>query len=247
MMDAVGVRQGLVRSREWLVDALSGNSASPTERRNRIDDRHLRLLLRFGMRPSSNFLDVGANRGKFLTGVERLAPLGHHVAYEPLPHFFADLVRRFPEVEIRQSALSDRDGEFEFVHVLDSGYQGYSGLADEGSSGRSGLDGVATETLTVKTERLDGRLDDGWLPDFVKIDVEGAEVAVVRGAVETFRRAEPVIAFEHAWQGDESRELYALVCDDIGLRLFDMDGNGPLERSQFFEALETRWNWVAHL
>ncbi len=66
----------------------------------------------------------------------------------------------------------------------------------------------------------------------------------------TFRLARPTIAFEHGWHGDEDRDrsepIYKLICEDLGLRLFDMDGNGPLALSEFFDGLSTRWNWVAH-
>ncbi len=246
--DAIGARDAIVKGRDRLVDLLTGESRNPaTVRRNQRDDRHLRLLLRFGMHPSSNFLDVGANRGLFLKGIERIAPLGHHVAYEPLPHLCAELVRRFPAVEVRQRALSDHEGELPFVQVLDKGYQGLSRFAQSGSDVSFPLDGLHTEIITVRTERLDDHLPEGWLPDFVKIDVEGSEMAVLRGAVQTFRKAKPVIAFEHAHHGEASGEIYELLCDEIGLRLFDLDGHGPLDRSQFLEELRSRWNWVAHL
>lgn len=41
-------------------------------------------------------------------------------------------------------------------------------------------------------------------------------------------------------------DIYTLLCHDIGLGLFDMDGNGPLDLVQFTDGLATRWNWVAH-
>ncbi len=245
---AIGARDGVVKARDRLVDLLTGDSRNPvTVRRNLRDDRHLRLLLRFGMHPSSNFLDVGANRGFFLKGIERVAPLGHHVAYEPLPHLCAELARRFPGVEVRQRALSDHEGDLPFVQVLDKGFQGLSRFAEGGSDGSFPLEGLHTQTITVRTERLDDHVPEGWLPDFVKIDVEGSEMAVLRGAMQTLRKAKPVIAFEHAYHGDVSGELYELLCDEIGLRLFDLDGHGPLDRSQFFEELGSRWNWVADL
>jgi FkbM family methyltransferase len=244
--DAIGVRGPLLRTRDRLVDLLTGNHESAGVRRNRRDDFHLELLLRFGLRPESNYLDVGANQGHFLRGVSSLAPLGHHVAYEPLPHLCAKLSQRYPEVEVRQAALSDRDGEFPFIHVLGAGNQGYSNLVEGGSNVPAYSAEMETETIMVRTERLDDHLPTDWLPNIIKIDVEGAEIRVLRGAIDTLRRAKPVIAFEHVWDPDGSEEMYSLICGDVGLRIFDMDGNGPLTRPQFFEELHARWNWVAH-
>jgi hypothetical protein len=112
---------------------------------------------------------------------------------------------------------------------------------------------MATERITVTTERLDDHVPDQWLPDFVKIDVEGAEALVIEGALSTLRKAKPVIAFEHGWGGGEEfgasdEDMFKLLCDDVGLRLFDMEGNGPLGMAQFRDELATgdRWNWIAH-
>ena len=211
----------------------------------RIDDNNLMLLLAFGLRRDANCLDVGSNHGLFLRQFRRIAPDGHHIAYEPLPNLAAKLAREYPEIDVRQRALSNEDGECTFFHVLDPANEGFSGL----SGGWVHRD-EPTETITVTTERLDDHLPDGWLPDFVKIDVEGAERLVFEGAIRTFRLANPTIAFEHGWHGDEDRDrsepIYKLICEDLGLRLFDMDGNGPLELSQFLHGLRTRWNWVAH-
>jgi FkbM family methyltransferase len=258
--DRVGARSTIRSGRDRLVelltgdlvDLLNGNPRSANLRQNRNDDRHLRLLLRFGMHPASNFLDVGANQGKFLRGLQQLAPGGHHIAYEPIPKLCAKLAERFPEVEIRQAVLSDQEGQVPFVHVLRAGFQGYSNLVEGGleEGWENNLspypDQLPTETIIVTTERLDNHLPDGWLPDFVKIDVEGSERLVFRGAMDTLRRAKPVVAFEHAWHREASEEIYGLICDDVGLRMFDMDGLGPLGRAQFIEESTSRFNWVAH-
>ncbi len=243
--DARGVRQHLARYRDQLVRRLEGDRSTAIDRRTRSDDTHLMLLLAFQLRRGDNCLDVGANRGLFLREFRRIAPEGRHIAYEPVPHLAAELARDYPEMDVRQRALSNVDGQSTFLHVVDPEMEAYSGLAEDWPQRD-----VATESITVTTERLDDHLPAGWLPDFVKIDVEGAERLVMEGALRTFREAKPTIAFEHGWHGDEDRDrsepIYRLIHDDLGLRLFDLDGNGPLGMSEFFDGLRTRWNWIAH-
>ena len=79
-----------------MIGLLTGSHANADVRRNSKDDFHLKLLLRFGLRPTSNYLDVGANQGHFLKGIQAVAPLGHHIAYEPLPHLCIKLSQQFP-------------------------------------------------------------------------------------------------------------------------------------------------------
>ena len=245
LADSLGARKALANSRDHLVDLLNGDHGGSIARRNQLDDRHLILLLSFGLRPTSNCLDVGAHRGLFLEHFPRLAPLGRHIAYEPLPELCAKLAQRFPEVDVRQRALSNHDGEVPFVHVL--GQEALSGLRE-----RNYRRPVTTETITVTVERLDDHLPDGWLPDFMKVDIEGAEPLAFEGAIRTLRQAKPVVAFEHGRGGSEDYgvsddALYKLLCNDVGLRLFDMDGHGPFDLPQFHDALAGgRWNWVAH-
>ncbi len=244
--DALGVRHGLARGRDHVVELLTQSRANSVFRRNHLDERHLKLLLSFVLRADSNCLDVGSYKGLFLNEFRRLAPGGHHIAYEPLPQLCGQLRQRFPEMDVRQRALSNEEGEASFVHVRDA--PAYSGLK-EGHYPRP----MSTETISVRTERLDDHLPDGWLPTFIKIDVEGAEALAIEGALDTLRRGRPIVAFEYGGGtgekfGTSDHDIYRLLCEDVGLRLFDMDGHGPFGPAQFEDELATgeRWNWVAH-
>ena len=139
-----------------------------------------------------------------------------------------NLRRQFPNVDVRQLRLSNEDGQGTFVHVLDPDLEGYSGL----TGGWVRRD-VATNSVMVTTERLDDHLPSGWLPDFVKIDVEGAERLVLEGAPAHLRTAKPTSLLNMvgmaAQDSERSESIYKLICQDVGLRLFDMDGKGPLE------------------
>ena len=244
LMDTLGIRSTVARGRDRLVDLLVGDRSTPLERRNNSDNRALSLLLSLSLGPDSNCLDIGANEGTFLRPIVRVAPSGHHIAYEPVPSFAALLRARFPDVEIRERALSNMEGERTMLHVLEQGHEGYSSL-----SGAFIPDGFRTELLTVHSERLDDHIPDGWLPDFIKIDVEGEELPLLEGARETLSKARPVVAIEHGLSGDGSKSeaVYNLLCKDVGLRLFNMDGEGPLTLDGFMNGLKTRFNWVAHV
>jgi FkbM family methyltransferase len=248
LADSLGVRQHVARYRDQLVRLLTGDHSTAIDQRNWTDEKHVGLLLAFGLRRTANCLDVGANQGLFLRAFRTVAPDGHHIAYEPLPNLFAVLERDYPEIDVRQRALSDTEGECTFAHVLDPQFEGYSGLQERPYPAE-----VRSESIMVHTERLDDHLPTGWLPDFVKIDVEGAEGLVIAGAIDTLRRARPIMAIEHGWGGSDQfgasdEDFHQVICKDIGLRLFDMDGDGPLDLAHFEDKLATgnHWNWIAH-
>jgi FkbM family methyltransferase len=216
----------------------------PSARRDRIDNEHLRLLLSFTLRPDSNCIDVGSHRGDVLREFVRLAPSGRHIAYEPVPDSYESLRREFPGVEIRNAAVSNEDGEADFVVV--KGLSSCSGLRQRDVPGSHDL-----EHVKVRTERLDSALPEGYVPDFIKVDVEGAEREVFEGAIETLRRHRPVVWFEHGAGGADQygttpADVHAVLVEGAGMRIFDADGQGPYSRAEF-EAVftEPMFNFVA--
>jgi FkbM family methyltransferase len=163
----------------------------------------------------------------------RLAPSGRHLAYEPLPEMAASLRLEFPAVDVRNAALGDTAGQMSFIHVTN--HPAYSGLRE-----RALPPDATTAEIKVRVERLDDVLPDGFKPEFLKVDVEGAELQVFRGALETLRRHRPTIWFEHGVgaadrYGTKPTDVYELLVDDVGLRIFDADGQGPYSHAQFDE------------
>ena len=68
----------------------------PIHKHDREDGQKLRLLLRFALTENSNCVEIGAYRGRGLAEMVRLAPHGQHIAYEPQPHLYRNLVDRSP-------------------------------------------------------------------------------------------------------------------------------------------------------
>jgi len=216
----------------------------PTVRRVLRDEHALRVVLATALREDGNAIDIGANLGEVLRYIGALAPRGRHIAYEPIPYLSERLRVKFPEVDLRSCALSDETGTADFVHVLDA-------PARSGLQARQDLDeGARVEHISVALKRLDDDLDESYVPALIKIDVEGAEVKAIRGAVATLERHRPHVVFEHGQggadlYGSSSGELYDLL-QGAGLRIFDLEGNGPYTRSQFEEQFgEPVWNWLA--
>jgi FkbM family methyltransferase len=224
--------------------AVKRRLAPPHVRRDRADQARLSRLLEEVLRPDSNALDVGAHEGAVLAEIVRLAPAGRHVAWEPLPDLCARTAGRFPDADLRCAALSDRAGEREFVHVTTlPGWSGFRARPYPGSQ--------TTETIRVRTERLDDALPSGYVPAFLKIDVEGAELEVLRGGIETITRHRPVVALEH---GAGSADHYGTAPGDVwelldaaGLRVSGLDGAGPFSLAEFEDqfARAERVNFVA--
>ncbi|HEX2681064.1 MAG TPA: FkbM family methyltransferase [Candidatus Dormibacteraeota bacterium] len=210
------------------------------------DEVNTRMLLAFTLSADSNCIDVGANEGGVLADIVRFAPFGRHIAYEPLPHLSATLSKKFPGVDVRNMALSNTDGTSSFVYVKNM--PSYSGLRHRMYPGKPDI-----ETIMVQTERLDARLPPDYVPTLIKIDVEGAEQLVIEGAAATIKRHRPTIVFEHGkgaseYYGGSPSAVFGLLCDLAGLRVFDLDGNGPYTLRQFEQTYERNdyWNFVAH-
>jgi FkbM family methyltransferase len=199
------------------------------------NDRRTMSILRSVCTASSNCLDVGAYRGHILRRMVEAAPLGRHIAFEPLPHLTTELRRDFPAVRVMQLALGDVNDTRPFRHVVYS--DGYSGFwrrpYDEYKE--------VVNMISVQVRRLDDVLPEGYTPSFIKVDVEGAELLVFRGGLETLCRAQPYIAFELSWQEEE---LWDVLVEGAGLCInrldFWLSGRRPLTRNEFLQEVHGR-------
>jgi FkbM family methyltransferase len=212
-------------------------------RRDRRDSRQLRLLLSLTLPEDASCIDIGANMGVVLRDIVRVAPRGRHIAYEPLPELAAELARDFPQVDVRNAAVSDHVGEATF----------HRHKARDTRSGLSALDypEEQLERFLVRLEDLDSSLPENYAPSLIKIDVEGAEEQVIRGAGRTLAQHRPTVIFEHNLSsrhfGTSSETLHELLTA-AGLRLFDIDGQGPYAPADLAKSVSkgTMFTFVAH-
>jgi FkbM family methyltransferase len=212
-------------------------------KRNARDDENLLRLLRLTLPRDAACVDVGANVGAILTVMVEAAPDGTHTAFEPVPWLAEDLRACFPQVTVYESAVSDVAGETSFAVVRDR--PSLSGLAATLPVGEAR---EAAEIVTVATVRLDDVLDAP--PHLLKIDVEGGELGALRGAQGVLEGVR-MVAFEFGHGlgpvDDERSEAVFAELDQVGLRIFDMDGQAlPWPEFQRVYRDGSRWNFLAH-
>ena len=208
----------------------------PRARQSMRYDQHTRQIMVKVLKSSSNCVDVGCHRGSVLISMIKTAPQGTHHAFEPIPGLASMLRQRFPTVDVHEIALSDTQGHASFQHVVSA--PGYSGLRRMGYVPQS----AEVTEIRVRVDTLDHVLPPDLPIALIKIDVEGAQLQVLKGARRTITKYRPYIVFEHGMSaekayGTRSEEVFDFLVMECGLRISLLDGwlNGrpPLERDAF--------------
>ncbi len=142
--------------------------------------------------PDKTFIDVGAHIGSVIAAVLHHAPSIGVIAFEAIPEKADNLKRRFPKAKIYTCALSESEGKASFF--IDTQRSGYSSLGKIENK-------KSTVEITVPLKKLDSIVSSNQV-DAVKIDVEGAELGVLRGSENLITANHPVIMFESAPTAD---------------------------------------------
>lgn len=150
------------------------------------------------LKPGHVALDVGANIGcHTLVMADAVGETGCVLAFEPNPRILQRLhanlqVNRFDRVEVFPLALGDESGEASIFAPAET--EPNQGLA---SMHRSNL-GSGCDSVTVRVRMLDDIVRERKLErvDLIKLDVEGHELQVLKGASKTLEQFKPVLVFE---------------------------------------------------
>jgi FkbM family methyltransferase len=160
------------------------------------DPNEFAFLDRF-LEPGMTFIDAGANEGIYsIFAARRVGPSGAVWAFEPSERELGRLRRNAAsngfDFNIFSVGLSDSEHDAELVVAENR----YAGLNTLGKIPYSGVNVARTERIQLV--RLDDVVSKNPLAriDVIKIDIEGGELNMLRGAVETLRRYRPVLLFE---------------------------------------------------
>lgn len=189
----------------------------PEMREIYLEDERIGMIMKNAITDGVNCIDVGCHLGSVLQEFVNLSPSGRHTAFEPLPYKAAWLRQKYPGVEVHQVALGDQDGQVNFF--FNPRMSGYSGLrAHHATEGES-------EKLVVECRKLDDLVPAGRPVGYLKIDVEGGEYFVLRGARRILAESRPLILFECTRSGLTSfglalDQMFSLLNDDLAYRIF---------------------------
>ena len=162
------ILQGKLRGKKWVVGSSNIECVLGSY------EYEVRVLFETAVSKSSVVYDIGAHVGFYtLLASELVGVEGKVIAFEPLPQNLL-ILRRHVEmnhctnVVVIESAVSDKSGISSFSEGCDS------------STGHLSQEG----NLKIKTICLDDIIMSGEIPppDFMKIDVEGAELLVLKGS-----------------------------------------------------------------
>ncbi len=165
--------------------------------------------LKFGQ----TFIDVGANQGEYsIWAARKVAPSGSVIAFEPMDTLYKQLNENmrlnpfhnqlFKSLKI---GLSDKPGEMNLYGKASSN-EGVNTMFPTAEHTEL-IQKIPLDTLDSQLEKLACKQ-----VDFIKIDVEGAELQVLKGATETLVKHKPLLLIE---VNEEASQAAGYTSDDI--------------------------------
>lgn len=206
-------------------------------------DRLTRKIIKKILLKNYNCIDIGCHKGEILDLIIQFAPDGNHYAFEPIPYLFKDLEIRYAgKAAILPYAISDNIGSTSFQLVKNA--PAYSGIKRR----RYDINDPEIQEINVEMNTLDNIIGDNIKIDFIKIDVEGGEFSVLKGAKKILHKSQPVILFECGkgasdYYGTLPEDLFYFVTNEIEMNIYTMDafldGNPCLSKEKFVDFFNT--------
>lgn len=200
-------------------------------------DRLTRVILKNLLRSDSNTIDVGCHKGEILEMMLQFAPEGKHFAFEPIPEMYVHLVKRFGDNTIvLPYALGDHNGITSF-HVVKNA-PAYSGIKKR----EYAVAHPEIEEIEVQVRKLDDLIPPHLKIDCLKIDVEGGEFHVLKGAATLLKRSCPHVIFEcglgaSEYYGTQPGSLFDFFEKETGLTVSTLSdfrkSKKPLQKAEF--------------
>jgi FkbM family methyltransferase len=174
------------------------------------------------------FFDEGANVGLYVWEVAKVCPTQKIMAFEPDHENFVllEITRKEADIhnfELCPDALSNQTDEVSFSQDPLTSVTGC--IKREEKPWIEQYLNCSTNHITVNTRTIDSEVDNNKVPSLIKIDVEGHEVEVLKGAINTLSNAKPVLIIE-SFPPKQDKIISQLQA--YGYNLRDADRNSPV-------------------
>ncbi len=202
------ILQGSLKGKKWVVGAGSHGYWLGSY------EIHKRIAFEREINPGMVIYDIGANVGFYsLLGANLAGSSGKVVAFEPF-HRNVEYIQRhielnkFHNIDVLEVAVSNKSGKgfFEAGGSIATGH-----LSEQGS--------IEVRTITLDEYILEGTAPK---PDVIKVDVEGAEHEVFKGAQELIQKWRPLIFLDT--HGREAHEGTVNLLSRYGYQFETLDG-----------------------
>jgi FkbM family methyltransferase len=171
-------------------------------RRHGPHETEFRGLPMLGLRSGARVLDLGANRGQSIDACRQVLGECEIVAVEPSARLAGRLIERYPDVKVVQAGVGSHPDR---VMLYTPSYRGfrYDGLASCNQMDASNWFAYSIwrykpSRITIEAEEVEIVTVDslGVEADFVKMDVQGMELATLAGMTEMLTRQRPILMIE---------------------------------------------------
>ena len=190
-------------------------------------------------------VDVGANEGEFSAAAARLVKLDGVHAFEPQPTChppLSQVLKNIPNSHLHPSAVGAEPGEIELLCTANSKLASVLKPNDEIANGYENGDFDVERRIKVPLVRLDDVIPSDGNIGLLKIDVQGYELPVLKGAARTLRRTFALLMevnyVAHYGGGAAFDDLHEAV-RQYGFRTYGVSApyfgpNGPLWADAMF-------------
>lgn len=221
--------------------------------KNQQYDRQTKAIFKKILKADSNCIDVGCHKGEIMHLMLKFSPKGQHFGFEPIPVMFEHLKKNFSNhnCKLYNLALSNEKGQTAFNYVVNE--PAYSGIKKRNYDNKN----VTIEEIKVTLDKLDNVIPDNLKIDLIKIDVEGAELGVLKGAEQLLKKYKPAIIFEHGkgasdFYGTSPEDIYEFLAENCGYKISllksYLNNSNSMSKASFKEQFDNSINYyfVAH-
>jgi FkbM family methyltransferase len=186
---SITVMGGILKGYHWRFNNRTNNEMILGTWEREMQDIFSRYL-----KPGNTVYDLGAHQGFLsIVAARQVGDAGKVYSFEPFPYNFAFLkenmqINKISNIKTFQVAVSNKAGKIKFSNSVHDTANTYLSQSPTFSNNFLEVHAVSLDELIESREIVP--------PDFIKIDVEGAEFDVLQGAQKLFLTHSPVVYLE---------------------------------------------------